>query len=474
MSAVEGDTGLSTTPGSPRTMGSDNFFVDALGEVAARMSALSLTALGSLTDVRERHLTDELKFALGQRTGKIASSSVVPVMEWPSLGRSAVDVVIPEDDNPRVPRHVLELKWCQWRHDKVYEAIWDLFKIALLTRLGTVETGHLVTGAPVEMWDAAFCRDIFEDGRFEPEQLCSRILPWSRSQRFAWDDLLWGGYDRFPDLVPATIRTTALPPVQVTDGALTWEIRSVSVEAEASDVPFVDGWPHGRRPSNARHPLVIEPADLVAVTSDAPTSVTPTPLPVLGERFDEALTLARTLHAEQVRRDTAIPYLAHLLAVAALVLEDGGDEEEAIAAVLHDAVEDQGGSSTLEDIRRRFGDQVADIVDACSDTDEVPKPPWPERKQAYIDHLPSLERSALRVSLADKLHNARAILFDLRHLGEAVWERFSTGSADDQLWYYDELARVYEARSAGPMAAELRRTVDEIAAVNRAESATRS
>jgi len=182
----------------------------------------------------------------------------------------------------------------------------------------------------------------------------------------------------------------------------------------------------------------------------------------LTERFDQAVTLARALHASQFRKDTDIPYLAHLLAVAALVIEDGGDEDEAIAAVLHDAVEDQGGPPTRDRIRQLFGDRVAKIVDECSDTDAVEKPPWRARKEAYIEHLESASPSALRVSLADKLHNARAILFDRRELGEALWDRFTTKSGDDQVWYYGALADAYEARGAGPMAAELRRTVDEI------------
>lgn len=183
----------------------------------------------------------------------------------------------------------------------------------------------------------------------------------------------------------------------------------------------------------------------------------------LTERFDRAVSLARTLHAGQRRKGTDIPYLAHLLAVAAVVLEDGGDEDEAIAALLHDAVEDQGGAPTLDRIRRLFGDRVAGIVNACSDTDVVPKPPWRERKEAYIRHLVTADQSALRVSLADKLHNAQAILYDLREQGEELWGRFSTKSPDDQLWYYDELAKAYAERFPGPMAAELRRTVDEIA-----------
>lgn len=184
----------------------------------------------------------------------------------------------------------------------------------------------------------------------------------------------------------------------------------------------------------------------------------------LGPRFDDAVALARALHAEQVRKSTEIPYLAHLLAVTALVLEDGGDEDEAIAALLHDAVEDQGGAATLERIRAAFGPRVAAIVDACSDTDVVPKPPWRERKEAYVAHLsdPELPDGALRVSLADKVHNARAILFDLR-AGKDVFARFNAGR-DDVLWYYDALARAFAERKPGPLADELRRTVDALRA----------
>jgi len=184
----------------------------------------------------------------------------------------------------------------------------------------------------------------------------------------------------------------------------------------------------------------------------------------LGPRFDEAVALACELHAGQVRKSTDIPYVAHLLAVTALVLEDGGDEDEAIAALLHDAVEDQGGAATLREIRRRFGSRVADIVQACSDTDVIPKPPWRERKEAYVAHLhdPALPAGALRVSLADKLHNARAILFDLR-AGEDVFARFNAGR-DDVLWYYDALARAFAERKPGPLADELRRTVDALSA----------
>ena len=198
------------------------------------------------------------------------------------------------------------------------------------------------------------------------------------------------------------------------------------------------------------------------VTGDVPPPRPPFPGVALTERFDRAAQVARTLHAEQHRKGGEIPYFAHLLAVASLVIEDGGDEDEAIAALLHDAVEDQGGADTLKVIRLQFGDRVAAIVQACSDTDVIPKPPWRERKEAYIEHLGSAESSTLRVSLADKLHNARTILFDLREQGPALWGRFTTESAEDQLWCYGALANAFEVREAGPMAAELRRVVDEI------------
>lgn len=173
--------------------------------------------------------------------------------------------------------------------------------------------------------------------------------------------------------------------------------------------------------------------------------------------------MARRLHADQRRKGTDIPYLAHLLGVTALVLEDGGDEDEAVAALLHDAVEDQGGAATLARIRERFGDRVAAIVEACSDTDEVPKPPWRARKEAHLAHLrhPDLPDGALRVSLADKLHNARAILADVRAGGDAVFARFNA-PRDEQAWYYGTLATTFAERTSSPMAAELRRVVDAI------------
>lgn len=147
----------------------------------------------------------------------------------------------------------------------------------------------------------------------------------------------------------------------------------------------------------------------------------------LSTRFDEALIFASRLHAKQVRKGSGIPYISHLLAVTALVLEHGGGEDEAIAALLHDAIEDQGGDATRQEIRRRFGEVVVEIVNGCTDTDSTPKPPWRERKEAYIAHLPTATSSILLVSAADKLHNVRSILNDYRVVGEEIWQRFKAG-----------------------------------------------
>jgi GTP pyrophosphokinase len=170
----------------------------------------------------------------------------------------------------------------------------------------------------------------------------------------------------------------------------------------------------------------------------------PAPEP-LGPRFRKALGSAADLHGDQARKGGRIPYVAHLLAVTAIVLENGGDEDLAIAALLHDAVEDQGGAPTLAEIRADFGDRVADIVEACSDTDEIPKPPWRKRKEAYLAHLQDSAPDVLLVSLADKLHNARSLLMDYRAVGPDLWERFNAGR-DGQLWYYRELVTVFRRK----------------------------
>jgi (p)ppGpp synthase/HD superfamily hydrolase len=182
---------------------------------------------------------------------------------------------------------------------------------------------------------------------------------------------------------------------------------------------------------------------------------------MLTSRFEEAFIYASRLHAKQNRKGTKIPYIAHLLGVTALVLENGGDEDEAVAALLHDAVEDQGGLRTLQEIHRRFGDRVADIVDGLTDTYSFPKPPWRERKIYYIDHLRSASPEVRRVSLADKLHNARAILFTLQTEGEKTWDRFHGGKSG-MLWYYRTLVSVFQEGGSDFLISELDRVVSQI------------
>ncbi len=183
-------------------------------------------------------------------------------------------------------------------------------------------------------------------------------------------------------------------------------------------------------------------------------------------RFEEALVFAARLHRGQTRKATDIPYVTHLLAVAAFVGEAGGTEDEAIAALLHDAVEDQGGQSTLDAIRARFGDTVADIVWGCSDTDVTPKPPWRARKEAYIAHLEHASPSVLLVSCADKLHNARSLVTDVRAHGPTVWDRF-TGGRDGSLWNLEALAAAYDRLGAPRrLVDDLHRALEELRALS--------
>ena len=156
-----------------------------------------------------------------------------------------------------------------------------------------------------------------------------------------------------------------------------------------------------------------------------------TETPKLSGQFSKALVYAESKHHNQVRKGGDIPYVGHLLSVASLVINDGGSEEQAIAALLHDTVEDQGGPPTLEEIRANFGDDVARIVDECSDTDEVPKPPWLERKRRYIDHLADVGHDTLLVSVADKLDNARSMLRDYHTHGPSLWDRFNRKNPHD-------------------------------------------
>lgn len=181
----------------------------------------------------------------------------------------------------------------------------------------------------------------------------------------------------------------------------------------------------------------------------------------LSDRFDEALILATRLHAHQCRKDKKVPYIAHLLAVTSLVLQAGGNEEEAIAALLHDAIEDQGDRIGLEEIRQRFGETVAAIVDGCTDAKSWPKPPWRERKEAYLAHLQEASASERLVSVADKLHNARTIVADYRALGESVWDRFN-GGREGTLWYYRALLEAFQTSGAAPLLEEFERVVVEL------------
>ena len=178
------------------------------------------------------------------------------------------------------------------------------------------------------------------------------------------------------------------------------------------------------------------------------------------KKLSEAFALALTLHGSQTRKGTAIPYVSHLMSVSALVLEHGGDEEQAMAGLLHDALEDCGPEHA-QTIREKFGDRVLRIVESC--TDGVPdedgkKPDWKDRKEAYIAHLRVASQDSLLVSACDKLHNARAILLDLRTIGPTVFQRFKAGK-DGTLWYYSQLSDIYLVRIPGTLADEISRTV---------------
>jgi (p)ppGpp synthase/HD superfamily hydrolase len=184
--------------------------------------------------------------------------------------------------------------------------------------------------------------------------------------------------------------------------------------------------------------------------------------PRLTPKFTEAMAYAAEKHANQTRKGSGIPYLGHLLSVAGFVIEADGTETEAIAALLHDAAEDQGGEATLAEIREKFGADVASIVAECSDTFETPKPPWRERKANYIRHLSEASDSALLVSLADKLHNARAILRDYHDIGDELWQRFSVKDPRQHLWYHRSLRDVYAQRVDNWLLDELTDVLDTL------------
>jgi (p)ppGpp synthase/HD superfamily hydrolase len=186
----------------------------------------------------------------------------------------------------------------------------------------------------------------------------------------------------------------------------------------------------------------------------------------LGPRFLRAFSFAAEKHAGQTRKASTIPYIAHLMGVASLVLEFGGDEDMAIAALLHDVVEDCGGAPMLKEVRRQFGSRVATIVEGCTDSDTDPKPPWRERKETYIRHLKSADAATRLVSAADKLNNVRSILSDYREVGESVWERFQ-GGREGTLWYYRALLREFLRRKPNRLIRELERAIRELEATAR-------
>ncbi len=207
---------------------------------------------------------------------------------------------------------------------------------------------------------------------------------------------------------------------------------------------------------------------------------------MLSDRYKEAILFAAKLHDKQTRKGTEIAYLTHLMSVSALVMENGGDEDEAVAALLHDAIEDQsedyesdfhseprhGRDALKRDISLKYGDRVLSIVVGCTDDEDFVKPAasergtvdvWRARKEAYISHIEAVPDIAiLRVSCADKLHNARTILLDLYEHGEEIWGRFRAGSKDGALWYYSSLAQQFRSRSDSMSDNGLSRLSDEL------------
>jgi (p)ppGpp synthase/HD superfamily hydrolase len=182
---------------------------------------------------------------------------------------------------------------------------------------------------------------------------------------------------------------------------------------------------------------------------------------VLTGRFERALVFAARLHRDQRRKGSGVPYVSHLLAVCELTLEYGGDEDEAIAALLHDAIEDQGGAIARAEIFAEFGARVTAIVDGCTDTDQSPKPAWRTRKEEYIGHMEDASASVRLVSACDKLHNTRSLVMDYRIYGEDLWGRF-TGGREGTLWYYRAMVNAFRAAGSSPVVEELDRAVTEL------------
>lgn len=183
--------------------------------------------------------------------------------------------------------------------------------------------------------------------------------------------------------------------------------------------------------------------------------------PIFSERFSKAFAYAARVHSRQTRKGTNKPYIGHLMSVASIVIAYGGDEEMAIAALLHDAVEDAGGLTRLRDIHKKFGKRVGRIVDGCTDSYGEPKPPWLERKKKYIARVPGEAQDTRLVSAADKLSNVRDILEDVRADGDEAFKRFS-GKKDGTLCYYRTLVRVFRDAGTNPLVEELDRVVTQL------------
>lgn len=188
--------------------------------------------------------------------------------------------------------------------------------------------------------------------------------------------------------------------------------------------------------------------------------------PPISPKLYKALKYAFMLHGHDARKSSSVPYMAHLLSVCALVIQDGGDEQEAIAALLHDGLEDKPELTSDEEIRSRFGDRVLRIIKLATDTPEGyqggPKPPWIERKEAYLEHIRETEPDLLRVTIADKIDNARAMLADHKRLGDALWKRFNAGK-EQQKWYYRASVKAYQdAGVKGPLLEELEQLVKQM------------
>jgi hypothetical protein len=237
--------------GDARMTDTDNAMSKWIGQAAATLEASGVPPL----ELREQHLAYAIKEAISSEIPGQAVSKVLSLEAWPSLGRSGTDIVAPDPSQAGGPRIVAELKWCQQGHDKVHEAIWDLFKVALLVDEYSAD-GYLISAAPTDMWPTALCGELFSTGTLASSDLFEYEFPGGRP---VWDWLLEGGYDRYPDVVPVEIAVTEVARVPVTLGTLAWEIRAVRVSPSADRVALTGGWPNGERPTGAKHPLAHAP-----------------------------------------------------------------------------------------------------------------------------------------------------------------------------------------------------------------------